>query len=78
MQKDSENIQVVKKYFEALRTGKFDLLNQIFSDNIVWHQPGKGQLSGTYEGKEAVFRLFGSFGNISGGSFKIDSVLPEI
>ena len=73
-QKDSDNVAVVKKYFEALRSGKFELLNDLFADDIVWHQPGNGQLSGLHSGKPAVFNLFGRFGKISQGSFKIDSV----
>jgi len=69
-----ENVNVAKRYFEYLRSGNLDALGQLFSDDIIWHQPGRGKLSKTYRGKKELFDLFGQFMNISQGSFKIDEV----
>jgi pimeloyl-ACP methyl ester carboxylesterase/ketosteroid isomerase-like protein len=68
------NIEVVKSYFKALQTGNMNLLASLLSDEIVWNQPGQGELSGKYEGKKKVFELFEKFMAISKGSFKIDTV----
>jgi uncharacterized protein len=68
------NIEVVKKYFTALETGNLGGIDEILSDEIVWHQPGQGPLSGTRKGKQQVFDLFASFMRISENSFKIDRV----
>lgn len=68
------NTQVVQKYFDSLSTGDFSTLASLFDEEVVWHQPGKSKLSGVYNGKEAVFALFGKFMEISQGSFKINSV----
>jgi len=67
------NIQVAQQYFESLRSGNLDQLAQLLDDDIVWHQPGRSVLSGTYIGKQKVFALFGKFMEISNGTFKIDS-----
>jgi len=65
---------VVESYFEYLQIGDLEGLENLFDDNIIWHQPGNGQLSGTYEGKPKLFTLFGEFMKRSGGTFKIDEV----
>lgn len=68
------NLSLVEGYFEALGKGELDKLGVLFADDVVWHQPGGGALSGTYRGKRALFGLFGKFMHISGGSFHIDKV----
>ncbi len=69
-----EKKNVVVEYFSALQTGKFDRLTNLFAENIVWHQPGRGRLSQTYKGREAVFALFAQFMELSEGSFRINKV----
>jgi uncharacterized protein len=69
-----QNTQTVEQYFHSLAAGNFELLGSLLADDIVWHQPGRGSLSGTHTGKAAVFSLFGKFMEISEGSFKIDGV----
>ena len=69
-----QNIQVVNQYFHSLATGNFELLGALLADDITWHQPGNGSLSGVHQGKADVFKLFGKFVEISEGSFKIDAV----
>jgi ketosteroid isomerase-like protein len=51
-----------------------ETLGQLFADDVIWHQPGQGELSKTYHGKQDLFALFGQFMTISQGSFKIDEV----
>lgn len=69
-----EAIEVVESYFDYLQKGDLENLGNLFGDNIVWHQPGNGQLSGIYQGKAKLFELFGEFMKRSGGTFKIDEV----
>lgn len=70
----NDNVVLVRTYFDALASGEFERLGQLFADDVIWHQPGQGSLSGKYVGKEALFALFGSFMERSGGSFRIDDV----
>src|SRR5690606_29992887 len=43
-------------------------------DNIIWHQPGNGIQSGTYNGKAALFAHLGNFAKWSRGTFAIDDI----
>jgi len=69
-----KNREVAKAYFDALGAGDMKRLSTIFADDIVWHQPGTGALSGTYRGLDEVFSLFKKFMERSDGSFLIDEV----
>lgn len=68
------NLSVVDRYFASLASGDFAALGALLHDDIVWHQPGLGSLSGDHVGKEAVFALFGEFMSRSAGTFRIDAV----
>lgn len=70
----TENIEIVARYFAAVAAGDLDTVGRLLADGLIWHQPGKGSLSGTYDGKGAVFALLGSFMERSAGSFRIDHV----
>ena len=74
MIKEIQNKEVVQTYFNCLAKGDLNRLGELFADDVIWHQPGQGQLSKTYHGKEQLFALFGQFMTISQGSFKIDEV----
>lgn len=74
MKQQIQNKDVVQNYFNSLATGDFDRLGQLFAEDIIWHQPGQGELSKTYYGKQELFALFGHFMTISQGSFRIDGV----
>lgn len=70
----SKNIEIVQSYFNAIAKGDFDTVASLLSDDIVWHQPGKGIQSGTYNGKTALFVHLGNFMKWSNGSFAIDHI----
>ncbi|MBX2988046.1 MAG: nuclear transport factor 2 family protein [Bdellovibrionaceae bacterium] len=71
---NNKNVQVVKTYFDCLANGDLNTLGSLFAENVIWHQPGAGSLSGVHEGKQAVFALFGKFMEISEGTFRINAV----
>ena len=51
----------------------------MFAEDLVWHDAGRGQLSGDYRGREAVFGFFGKVMEVTEGSFHLDlhSVLAD-
>lgn len=70
----SKNVAIVQSYFDAVAKGDFDTVGSLFADDVIWHQPGDGIQSGTYNGKEAVFAHLGNFMKWSNGTFVIDEI----
>lgn len=70
----SKNVEIVQSYFSALSIGDFDTVISLLSDDLIWHQPGKGKQSGTYKGKQEVLVHLGNFAKWSSGTFAIDQV----
>jgi uncharacterized protein len=62
----------MRKGYEAFAAGDFAALDEIFDDNLVWHAPGNNQLSGDYQGKQAVYDLFGKTMEVTGGTFRLE------
>ena len=48
---EQNNIELVKKGYEAFSAGDGDTMMSLFDDNIEWVQPGDSTISGTYHGK---------------------------
>ena len=53
-----DNTQVVKKGYEAFSRGDIPGLISLLSEEIEWHVPGMGPLSGTYHGHKGVATFF--------------------
>ena len=66
------NVALLRKGYAAFEKGDMDTLNELFTDDIVWHVPGTGIMSGDYKGKEEVFAMFGKLVQETGGKFKIE------
>lgn len=69
-----ENVRIVREYFDAVANGDLAKLPELLSETLIWHQPGSSDLSGTYNGRDAVFGLIGRFMERSQGTFKFDSI----
>lgn len=66
--------EIVHQLYISLAKGDFEKVGSLLADDLVWHQPGKGALSGSYKGKEAVFSHLGRMSELSGGTFAIDQI----
>src|SRR6266496_3675082 len=65
------NEQRLRDGFEAFSKGDLDTLrNEYLAPDIVWHSPGRNQLSGNYEGIDQVMGLFGRLVELTGGTFR--------
>jgi len=67
---DHPGLEIARSGYEAFANGDMATLNDVISDDIVWHSGGNNSLSGVYEGKEAVFGFFGRIAEETGGTFK--------
>ena len=52
MSEQEQNIELVKKGYEAFTAGDVETVMSLFDDNIEWVQPGESAISGTYHGKD--------------------------
>ena len=46
-----QNIEIVKRGYEAFSAGDVETVMSLMDDNIEWVQPGESTISGTYHGK---------------------------
>ena len=66
------NEELVRNGYAAFLGGDLAALNDLFADDIVWHAPGRNQLSGDYHGKDEVFGQFAKLFELTGGTFSLD------
>ena len=66
------NLAPIRDMFAAFATGDLAALNDVFAEDLVWHEGGRNQISGDYRGREAVFGFFGKIMELTQGSFRAD------
>jgi uncharacterized protein len=49
-----QNIELVKKGYEAFTAGDVEAVMSLLDENIEWIQPGESAVSGTYHGKREI------------------------
>ena len=64
-------IEIAKTYIQAAQTGDQATLGRVISPDVVWHQPGHNQFSGTHRGMAAVGQMLGQMMAVSKGTFAI-------
>lgn len=66
------NLESLRRAYKAFSAGDMATLNELMTDDTVWHILGHNPLSGDYKGKDAVFGFFGKLMELSGGTFKVE------
>ncbi len=72
-----ENVKVIRRLMEAYTEADIEVIDQLLSDDVVFHVPGLHPLSGSYVGKSEVYGYIGQVAalNESGdGAFEVHSV----
>jgi ketosteroid isomerase-like protein len=62
MSEQEQNIEIVKKGYQAFSTGDLETVMSLYDDNIEWVQPGESAISGTYHGKGELGEFLGRLG----------------
>ncbi|MFQ5873715.1 MAG: nuclear transport factor 2 family protein [Dehalococcoidia bacterium] len=65
------NATLHRRGHEAFSKGDMATLTELIAEDTVWHVAGKSQLSGDYQGREAVFGFFAKMNELTGGAVKI-------
>ena len=71
-----QNVEVVRRGYEAFNSADMKTLTEVFDENASWHTPGRSSIGGDYQGREATFGHFGRYAGDTAGSFK--AVLQEV
>jgi ketosteroid isomerase-like protein len=73
------NAALIIRAYEAFSRGEIQSVFAVFNENILWHVPGRGPLSGDYRGHAEVQGFFAHFIKLSGGTFRIqvDDVMAK-
>jgi ketosteroid isomerase-like protein len=62
MSEQEQNIEIVKKGYEAFSTGDIETVMSLYDDNIEWVQAGESAISGIYHGKAELGELLRRLG----------------
>ncbi len=63
--------EVVRRGYDAFSRGDMETLRELFTDDAVWHAPGRSPLSGDHRGIEQVLGYFTGTMERSGGNFQV-------
>lgn len=65
------NAEVVRLAYELFAKGDVDGLLELYTDDAVWHVPGKCALAGDYRGREGFRSYLAKIDELSGGTYTI-------
>ena len=63
---------LIRRTYKDFETVDLDLLRVVMADDVVWHEPGRSSLAGTYKGPEGVLSFLARLKSESRGTFKIE------
>ena len=66
------NVARIRDGYAAFAKGDFAVLNDLFAEDLVWHDAGRNQTSGDYHGRVAVYGFFGKLMEVTAGTFRAD------
>src|SRR5947199_9086840 len=66
------NATLIRRGYDAFRTGDMSVFQTVLADDVVEHQPTGNFLAGDYKGRDAVLGFYGRLFQETGGTFKID------
>jgi ketosteroid isomerase-like protein len=64
--------QLAERAYKAFAAGDMQTLDELMTEDLVWHIAGTSAISGTYEGKPAVFGFLQQLAERTGGTFSLD------
>ena len=69
---DHPNVQRMREGYTAFAKGDLTAFDDLWVDDILWHNSGRSPISGDFEGRQAVFGMLGRLLELSEGSIRIE------
>lgn len=66
------NVQRLREGYAAFAAGDLEALKEYIAEDVTWHEGGRNQLAGDYQGRDAVYELFGRLIAVTGGSLDLE------
>jgi ketosteroid isomerase-like protein len=66
------NVQRMREGYDAFAKGDLAAFDDLWDDDVRWHNSGHSQVSGTFEGRPAIFEMFGRLFEITEGSLRLE------
>jgi uncharacterized protein len=67
----ADDVEVIRRGYAAFSAGDMATLNELFTEDAVWHVPGSGALSGPKQGRDGILSFFGELMSRSGGTLTV-------
>jgi uncharacterized protein len=68
-------VNTVRRMYEAFARKDWKAAGECFTEDAVWHLPGKSPIAGDYKGWNAILNdFFARLGPLSNGTFRADLV----
>ena len=67
-----ENIDLVRRGYEAFSSGDMTTLGPLFAKDAVWSTPGSGAVAGVSNGRDAILARFGELFTRSHGTLTVN------
>lgn len=64
--------QLVARGYDAVARGDLDALADVLADDVVWHVPGNGLISGDYHGHDGVVEFFTKAQQLANGTMRVE------
>lgn len=66
------NVARISAGYAAFANGDFTGLDEVFAEDLIWHEPGRNPLSGDYIGRDATYAHFGKLAEVLQGSLRME------
>ena len=66
------NEDVVRRAYQAFNEGDGATLTEVFAEDAVWHAGGSNAVSGTFQGRDATFGMFGRLAELTDASYRVE------
>ncbi|MGH2681897.1 MAG: nuclear transport factor 2 family protein [Actinomycetota bacterium] len=66
------NEDLLRRGYEAFSKADMPAVQEFFAEDLVWHVPGRSQISGDYRGAQEVLGFLGRTMEMTGGTFGLE------
>jgi uncharacterized protein (TIGR02246 family) len=69
---EHSNATLVRRAYEAFAQGDTAILAEVFAEDAVWHEAGRGQISGDFKGRDEILAMLARAGELTDGTFEVE------